>query len=31
MIDPQTRRPIALFTDFLASRTLVSVRPPAVP
>jgi len=31
VIDPQTRRPIALFTDFLTSRPLVSVRPPAVP
>ena len=30
-IDPQTRRPIALFTDFLTSRALVSVRPPTVP
>jgi hypothetical protein len=31
VIDPQTRRPIALFTDFLTSRPLVSVRPPTVP
>src|SRR3954447_14177546 len=30
-IDPQTRRPIALFTDFAASRPFVSVRPPTVP
>jgi hypothetical protein len=30
-IDPQTRRPIALFTDFTASQPLVSVRPPAAP
>jgi hypothetical protein len=30
-IDPQTRRPIALFTDFTASQPLMSVRPPTVP
>jgi hypothetical protein len=30
-VDPQSRRPIALFTDFLTSRPLVSVRPPTVP
>jgi len=30
-IDPKTRRPIALFTDFAASRPFVSVRPPTVP
>jgi hypothetical protein len=30
-IDPQTRRPMALFTDFTASRPLVSVRAPTVP
>jgi hypothetical protein len=30
-IDPQTRRPIAVFTDFGASQPLVSVRPPTVP
>jgi len=31
VIDPQTRRPIALFGDFTTSRPLVSVRPPTVP
>lgn len=32
VVDPQTRRPLALFTDFAtASRALVSVRPPATP
>jgi hypothetical protein len=31
VIDPQTRRPIALFTDFAASQPLVAVRPPTVP
>src|SRR3954447_10776296 len=30
-IDPQTRRPIALFTDFAASQPLASVRPPTTP
>jgi hypothetical protein len=30
-IDPQTRGPIALFTDFTAAQPLVSVRAPAVP
>jgi hypothetical protein len=30
-LDPQTRRPIALFTDFTAAQPLVSVRPPTVP
>lgn len=27
VIDPRTRRPIALFTDFAASHALVAVRP----
>jgi hypothetical protein len=35
VVDPQTRRPIALFTDFgtqtAPAQPLVSVRPPAVP
>jgi hypothetical protein len=32
VIDPQTRRPIALFTEFDATpRALVSVRPPVTP
>jgi hypothetical protein len=31
VVDPQTRRPIALFTDFAASGPFVSVRPPTVP
>jgi hypothetical protein len=31
VVDPQTRRPIALFTDFAASQALVAVRPPTVP
>jgi hypothetical protein len=31
IIDPQTRRPIALFTDFGTTQPLVSVRPPPVP
>jgi hypothetical protein len=30
-IDPQTRRPLALFTDFAATQALVSVRPPTMP
>jgi hypothetical protein len=30
-LDPQTRQPIALFTDFTAAQPLVSVRPPTVP
>jgi hypothetical protein len=31
VVDPLTRRPIALFTDFAASEALVAVRPPTVP
>jgi hypothetical protein len=31
VIDPQTRGPIALFTDVTASQALVSTRPPTVP
>jgi hypothetical protein len=31
VIDPRTRRPVALFTDFGASQALVSVRPPTTP
>jgi hypothetical protein len=30
-IDPQTQRPLALFTDFAATQALVSVRPPTMP
>jgi hypothetical protein len=30
-IDPQTRRPLALFTDFATTPPLVSVRAPTVP
>ncbi|MEA2384400.1 MAG: hypothetical protein QOH72_4371 [Solirubrobacteraceae bacterium] len=30
-IDPITRRPLALLTDFAATEPLVSVRPPTVP
>jgi len=31
VVDPQTHRPIAVFTDFAASQVLVAVRPPTVP
>jgi hypothetical protein len=31
VVDPQTRRPIAVFTDFAASQALAAVRPPTVP
>jgi hypothetical protein len=31
VIDPQTRRPIALFTDFATTQALVAVRPPVTP
>jgi hypothetical protein len=31
VVDPLTRRPIALFTDFATSQALIAVRPPTVP